>query len=140
MQAQSQSGEIPCVRAGLVSFLPLIVVLFIDAPQSAARRQHHRITTLYDELGGKCLSMFKEALPRMSRVALLVPANAQEDIDQYQTAKTRRPPRSISLDVAVCLPLRADPLIQSARLRARLFKRAPVALLFLERIDCAHAG
>jgi putative ABC transport system substrate-binding protein len=44
------------------------------------------LTTLYDELGGKRLSLFKEALPRMTRVALLVPANDQEDIDQYQTA------------------------------------------------------
>jgi putative ABC transport system substrate-binding protein len=38
------------------------------------------------DLSGKCLSLFKEALPRMTRVALLVRADNQQAIDQYQTA------------------------------------------------------
>jgi putative ABC transport system substrate-binding protein len=43
--------------------------------------------TDYDEdLSGKRLSLFKEAFPRMTRVALLVRANDQQNIDQYQTA------------------------------------------------------
>jgi putative ABC transport system substrate-binding protein len=44
------------------------------------------VTTLEDDLSGKHLSLFKEAVPGMTRVALLVPTNDQEDIDQYQTA------------------------------------------------------
>ena len=40
----------------------------------------------FDDLSGKCLSLFKEALPRMTRVALLVRADNQQTIDQYQTA------------------------------------------------------
>ena len=43
--------------------------------------------TDYDEdLSGKRLSLFKEAFPRMTRVALLVKANDQQSIDQYQSA------------------------------------------------------
>jgi len=43
--------------------------------------------TDYDQdLSGKRLSLFKEAFPRMTRVALLVRANDQHNIDQYQTA------------------------------------------------------
>src|SRR5215469_6084273 len=43
--------------------------------------------TDYDEdLSGKRLSLFKEAFPRMTRVALLVRVNDQQNIDQYQTA------------------------------------------------------
>jgi putative ABC transport system substrate-binding protein len=46
--------------------------------------------TTYDDadfdLSGKCLSLFKEALPRMTRIALLVRADNQYLIDQYQTA------------------------------------------------------
>jgi len=43
--------------------------------------------TDYDtDLSGKRLSLFKEAFPRMTRVALLVRANDQQNIDQYQTA------------------------------------------------------
>jgi putative ABC transport system substrate-binding protein len=38
------------------------------------------------DLSGKRLSLFKEALPRMTRVALLVEANSPKTIDQYQTA------------------------------------------------------
>jgi putative ABC transport system substrate-binding protein len=44
------------------------------------------VTALDDDLSGKQLSLFKEALPRMTRVALLVRAGNQQDIDQYQTA------------------------------------------------------
>jgi putative ABC transport system substrate-binding protein len=47
-----------------------------------------KITGLTDydgELGGKRLSLFKEAFPRMTRVALLVEAD-QQTIDLYQTA------------------------------------------------------
>jgi putative ABC transport system substrate-binding protein len=40
----------------------------------------------YDDLSGKRLSLFKEALPHMTRVALLVTANNQQTIDKYQTA------------------------------------------------------
>jgi putative ABC transport system substrate-binding protein len=41
----------------------------------------------YDQdISGKRLSMLKEAFPRMTRVALLIRANDQEIIDQYQTA------------------------------------------------------
>jgi putative ABC transport system substrate-binding protein len=44
------------------------------------------LTTISEELSGKRLSLFKEALPHMTRVALLVEANDQQSIDQYQTA------------------------------------------------------
>ena len=44
------------------------------------------LTTISEELSGKRLSLFKEAFPRMTRVALLVRANDQHNIDQYQTA------------------------------------------------------
>ena len=37
-------------------------------------------------LSGKCLSLFKEALPRMTRVALLVRADWLQNIASYQTA------------------------------------------------------
>jgi putative ABC transport system substrate-binding protein len=43
-------------------------------------------TTYGGELIGKRLSLFKEAFPRMTRVALLVRANDQQTIDEYQTA------------------------------------------------------
>jgi putative ABC transport system substrate-binding protein len=39
-----------------------------------------------DHLSGKHLSLFKEALPHMTRVALLVPADYRQTIDEYQTA------------------------------------------------------
>src|SRR5262249_47475505 len=43
--------------------------------------------TDYDtDLSGKRLSLFKEALPGMTRVALLTQANSAKTIDQYQTA------------------------------------------------------
>jgi putative ABC transport system substrate-binding protein len=42
--------------------------------------------TIDDDLSGKRLSLFKEAFPRMTRVALLVKANDQQSIDQYQSA------------------------------------------------------
>jgi putative ABC transport system substrate-binding protein len=44
------------------------------------------VSTLDEDLSGKHLSLFKEAVPGMTRVALLVPTNDQEDIDQSQTA------------------------------------------------------
>jgi putative ABC transport system substrate-binding protein len=44
------------------------------------------VTDYGDDLSGKRLSLFKEALPHMTRVALLVPANYQQTIDNYQTA------------------------------------------------------
>jgi putative ABC transport system substrate-binding protein len=44
------------------------------------------ITDYDGELGGKRLSLFKEAFPRMTRVALLVRADNQQTIDEYQTA------------------------------------------------------
>jgi putative ABC transport system substrate-binding protein len=40
----------------------------------------------YEELSGKRLSLFKEALPYVTRVALLVVATNQGTIDLYQTA------------------------------------------------------
>src|SRR5215471_16485987 len=44
------------------------------------------VTDYGDDLSGKRLSVFKEAFPRMTRVALLVRAGNQDTIDQYQTA------------------------------------------------------
>jgi putative tryptophan/tyrosine transport system substrate-binding protein len=49
------------------------------------------VTTTTDELSGKRLSVFKDAFPRMTRVALLVDANDpdannQQTIDAHQTA------------------------------------------------------
>ena len=41
------------------------------------------LTDYDDDLSGKCLSLFKEALPRMTRVALLVRADNQQAIDEY---------------------------------------------------------
>jgi putative ABC transport system substrate-binding protein len=43
--------------------------------------------TDYDvDLAGKRLSLFKEAFPQITRVALLVPANDQQEVDENQTA------------------------------------------------------
>ena len=44
------------------------------------------VTDYGGELSGKRLSLFKEALPRMTRVALLVRAGWLQTIDEYQTA------------------------------------------------------
>jgi putative ABC transport system substrate-binding protein len=44
------------------------------------------LTTLFLDISGKRLSLFKEALPDMTRVALLVEANSPKTIDRYQTA------------------------------------------------------
>jgi putative ABC transport system substrate-binding protein len=44
------------------------------------------VSILDVDLSGKKLSLFKEALPRMTRVALLVQADDQKSIEQYQTA------------------------------------------------------
>jgi putative ABC transport system substrate-binding protein len=44
------------------------------------------VTNFANDLSGKHLSLFKEVLPGMTRVALLIPAHAQDDIDLYQTA------------------------------------------------------
>jgi putative ABC transport system substrate-binding protein len=59
--------------------------------------------TDYDQdLSGKRLSLFKEAFPRMTRVALLLRANDQHNIDQYQTAASHsRLPGPIPVDLAV---------------------------------------
>jgi putative ABC transport system substrate-binding protein len=44
------------------------------------------LTTLDVDLSGKRLSLFKEAMPGMTRVALLIRGHDQETIDEYQTA------------------------------------------------------
>jgi putative ABC transport system substrate-binding protein len=92
--AADSSGHWSFCRGGATRNNDDTIVCFTGDPiglklVNSLARPGGNVTGLTDydgELGGKRLSLFKEAFPRMTRVALLVKANDQQAIDQYQTA------------------------------------------------------
>jgi putative ABC transport system substrate-binding protein len=80
--AQHATTTIPIVFFAVGDPIKLKLVNSLARPGGNATG----LTDYAEELSGKRLSLFKEALPYMTRVALLVVATNQGTIDLYQTA------------------------------------------------------